>query len=96
MSMFSRHTGTQSTTWVTTLTNGPLQGRRETTMSVTLRHNTLTGSRQVLVDGEAIEESKGRSTVIGKSDIWIKVPRKDCGDTVSLEMLDPRCLTRAA
>ena len=82
--MFSRHTGTRSMSWTSTLTNGPTQGRRLTTLTVTLRHNTLTGSRQLLVDGDPVQGSRGRSTVLSASEIAVEVHRKDGGGSVPI------------
>ncbi|GMI40678.1 hypothetical protein TrCOL_g5086 [Triparma columacea] len=59
MSAISRHTGTHSYSWTAVLTNPQLTGRRETIMTVTLRHNVLSGSRQVLIDGSLLPGSKG-------------------------------------
>ncbi|GMI29321.1 hypothetical protein TeGR_g8425 [Tetraparma gracilis] len=84
MSMFSRHTGTQSCTWTADLTNGPSTGRRTTSLSITLRHNTLSGSRQLLCDGAPVPGTRGRSSLLSKSDVWAKVQRPDGGGEVQV------------
>ena len=76
--MNGRHTGTESHSFECTVPNGAT-GRRETPVIVTIRHNTLTGSRHLLMNGEALLRTKAGKTLL-----------TDCmkaeGDVVSAEV----------
>jgi hypothetical protein len=58
-----RHTGTESHSFECTVPN-PSTGRRETPVTVTIRHNTLTGSRQLLMNGEPLPRTKAGKTLL--------------------------------
>ncbi|GMH50742.1 hypothetical protein TrRE_jg734 [Triparma retinervis] len=107
MSSFSRHTGTHSYSWTVALTNPQITGRRETSMTVTLRHNVLSGSRQVLIDGSLLPGSKGTTgffRLTPQSDgsrvgdeLLFQVPRADVSSgSVALKILvKPNILSSA-
>ncbi|GMH84646.1 hypothetical protein TrVE_jg5592 [Triparma verrucosa] len=67
MSFFSRHFSTVSKTFPCSISNPSYLGRRTVPMSVSIRHNVITGSRQVLIDGQTVEGTKGYSGIISSN-----------------------------
>ncbi|GMI13638.1 hypothetical protein TrLO_g8563 [Triparma laevis f. longispina] len=67
MSFFSRHISTVSKTFPAEISNPPYLGRRTIPMAVSVRHNVITGSRQVLIDGQTVEGTKGFSGIISSN-----------------------------
>ena len=63
MDILSRHLGTVSKNFVGFITNGSKFGRRRTQIFITVRHNHITGSRQVLVNGTSVPFSRGTTTI---------------------------------
>lgn len=59
------------------------QGRREKPHKINLRHNQITGSRYVLLDGLEVPGSRGNTSIMSAVEIAFKVEEEDARITIT-------------